>query len=100
MKEFKVGDIVFVSNPDTEYEENECAREHKNFFGTVTEVITCEDKTCVTVLFDDNMILPTEWTYLSEELSLASELKDMTLEEFTNKYNVMVNATLRKEMSK
>ena len=30
----------------------------------------------------------------SEELSLASEIKDMTLEEFSNKYGVQVNGII------
>ena len=97
MKEFKVGDIVFVSNPDTEYEENWCKREHKNFFGTVTEVTTQVDEVSVNVLFEDYPCHPTEWWYHPDELSLASELKDMKLEEFANKYNLIVNATFRKE---
>lgn len=35
---FKVGDLVYVSNPDTKYEEEYGVRFHKSFFGTVTEV--------------------------------------------------------------
>ena len=84
---FKVGDIVFVSNPDTDYEEEYGHRYHKNFFGKVIEV---EDygETVVTVEFErDN-----DWAYLEEELSLASEIKDMTIEEFSNRFGVLVTA--------
>lgn len=87
MKKFKVGDIVFVSNPDTDYEEKYGHRFHKNFFG---KVIENEDyvETVVIVEFErDN-----DWAYLEEELSLASEIKDMTIEEFSNKYGVLVTA--------
>ena len=47
---FKVGDLVYVSNPDTKYEEEYGVRYHKSFFGTVTEVtdygseIPCDTK--------------------------------------------------------
>jgi hypothetical protein len=91
MKQFKVGDKVFVSNPDMKYEKNECSRKHKNFFGTVVDVVHCEDGDVVEVVFDD-YITKTSWAYLSYELSLASELKNMTLEEFENTYDVKINA--------
>ena len=48
---FKVGDIVFVANPDTEYEEEYGIREHRSFFGKVTEVTEYKDETCVEVEF-------------------------------------------------
>ena len=89
-KEFKIGDIVFVSNPDIEYEEEWCRREHNEFFGKVTEINTYGYEVCVEVTFnEDNWCA---WSYHPEELSLAIELKDMTLEEFSNKYGVCVNA--------
>lgn len=39
MKNFKVGDVVFVSNPDKEYEKEYGVRVHRNFFGKVIEVM-------------------------------------------------------------
>ena len=89
MKQFKVGDIVFVSNPDEEYEAEWGHRYHPCFFGKVTEVETYENETVVTVTF--NYHGNYEWAYLPEELSLASEIKDMTLEQFSNTYGVCVN---------
>ena len=90
---FKVGDIVFVSNPDLEYEKEYGIREHKSFFGRIIEVEEYTEEICVTVYFP---ITPNgcdmEWSYDAKELSLASELKDMTLEEFSNKYGVSVLA--------
>ena len=44
---------------------------------------------CITIDFGNE----DEWAYNSNELSLASDVKDMTLEEFSNKYLVCVNAT-------
>lgn len=90
---FKIDDIVFVSNPDKAYEEEWGAREHKAFFGRVTEVETFGTETVVTVEFP---AMPNgasaEWSYNEEELSHASELKNMTLEDFSNRYGVSVNA--------
>ena len=88
MKHFEIGDIVFVSNPDIEYEEEYGHRYHKNFFGKVTEIETYTDSIVVSVEFEND----NEWAYNLEELSLANEVKDMTLEEFSNKYLVQVNA--------
>ena len=91
MKQFKVGDIVFVSNPDTEYEEEWCERWHKEFFGKVTEINTYGDEVCVEVTFNESNMCA--WSYHPEELSHANEIKDMTLEEFSNTYGLCVNAT-------
>ena len=88
--EFKIGDIVFVSNPDTEYEAEYGDRYHPCFFGKVTEVETYGNETTVEVTF--NYLGNYVWYYSPNELSLASEVKDMTLEEFSNKYLVQVNA--------
>ena len=92
MKEFKVGDIVFVSNPDEEYEAEYGHRYHPCFFGKVIDVETYGNEIVVTVEFD--YFGKYEWSYNSEELSLASEIKDMTLEEFSNKYGVQVNGII------
>ena len=89
MKKIKVGDVVFVSNPDQEYEKEYGVRVHLNFFGKVIEVMECKPFDCITVDFGNE----DEWAYNSNELSLASDVKDMTLEEFSNKYLVCVNAT-------
>ena len=88
---FKVGDIVYVSNPDTEYEEEYGVRTHRSFFGKVTEVEDFSGKICVEVEFPATLNgCAMEWTYHENELSLASELKDLTLEEFSNKFGVSV----------
>lgn len=88
---FKVGDIVYVSNPDTEYEEEYGVRTHRSFFGKVTEVIEYESQTVVEVSFPSTPNgCAMEWSYDENELSLASELKDLTLEEFSNKFGVSV----------
>ncbi len=90
---FKVGDIVYVSNPDTEYEEEFGVRTHRSFFGKVTEVTEYENQTVVEVLFSSTPNgCEMEWSYDEKELSLASELKDLTLEEFSNKFGVCVLA--------
>ena len=89
MKNFKEGDMVFVSNPDTAFEEEYGKRIHQNFFGTVTEVSKCKPYDCVVVKFEND----NEWAYNSNELSSAEDLKDLTLEEFSNTYMVCVNAT-------
>lgn len=47
IKMFKVGDLVYVSNPDTEYEKEYGERTHKSFFGTVTEVTEYTNEICV-----------------------------------------------------
>ena len=94
-KVFKVGDKVFVSNPDIEYEKNEFKREHKSFFGEVTEVESHPGFYSVGVKFP-HLPVPggyeVEWWYRDDELSLASELDNMTLGEFKNKYGVEVFA--------
>ena len=90
---FKVGDTVFVSNPDLEYEKEYGYREHKSFFGKVMDVTEYSQETCVEVYFP---AMPNsydaEWYYNADELSLAEELKDLTLEEFSNKFGVSVLA--------
>lgn len=88
---FKVGDIVYVSNPDTEYEKEYGVRTHRSFFGKVTEVTEYESQTVVEVSFPSTPNgYAMEWSYDENELSLASELKDLTLEEFSNKFGVSV----------
>lgn len=47
---FKVGDLVYVSNPDTEYEKEYGERTHRSFFGTVTDVTEYTDDICGGVL--------------------------------------------------
>lgn len=90
---FKIDDIVFVSNPDKAYEEEWGAREHKAFFGRVTEVEEFESGTTVQVKFPATPNgTAAEWCYYENELSHASELKNMTLEDFSNRYGVSVNA--------
>ena len=93
MKKFKVGDIVFVSDPDECYEAEYGIREHRSFFGRVTEISECSDELCVTVKFPATPNgYAAEGSYDGRELSLAEKLKDMTLEEFSNKYGVTVMA--------
>ena len=58
-------------------------------FWKVIEVVKTKPYDCITVDFGNNE----EWAYNANELSLAKELKDMTLEEFSNKYLVCINAT-------
>ena len=89
---FKAGDIVFVSNPDKEYEEQMGARNHNAFFGRVTDVDVYGNETVVEVAFPRTINgEPVEWSYNAEELSYASELKNLTLEEFSNRYGLCVN---------
>ena len=87
---FKVGDIVFVKNSDdTKYEKDYgIYRHHKQFFGKVTEVEDYGSETTVEVTFDDH----TWWVYEPCELCHASEIKDMTIEEVSNKYGVQIQA--------
>lgn len=90
---FKIGDIVFVSNPDKEYEVEMGIRAHDAFFGCVTGVDIYETDTVVEVHFSRTSNGPAmDWSYNAKELSLASELKALTLEEFSNRYGVCVNA--------
>ena len=84
---FKIGDIVYASNIDVEYEKEFCPRPREYVFGTVVEVTTYNDgETTVCVDFGDG-----NWYYNDYELSPANDLKDMTLEEFSNKFGVFVN---------
>ena len=90
---FKVGDLVYVSNPDTEYEKEYGERTHKSFFGTVIEVTNYGDEICVVVKFPRTANGCTmEWSYNANELSLAKELKDMNIEELSNKFNLQIFA--------
>lgn len=90
---FKVGDLVYVSNPDTEYEEEYGVRYHKSFFGTVTEVTDFTNEVCVEVKFPRTPNgYEMEWAYNENELSLVSELKDLTIEELSNKFGLQVFA--------
>lgn len=90
---FKVGDLVYVSNPDTEYEKEYGERVHKSFFGTVIDVIEYTDETCVIVKFPRTANGCTlEWVYNANELSHAKELKNMTIEELSNKFNLQIFA--------
>ena len=90
---FKVGDLVYVSNPDTKYEEEYGVRYHKSFFGTVTEVIEFTNEICVEVKFPATTNgCEMEWAYNANELSLAKELKNMTIEELSNKFNLQIFA--------
>ena len=90
---FKVGDLVYVSNPDTEYEEEYGVRFHKSFFGTVTEVTDFANEVCVEVKFPQTPNgCAMEWAYNADELSLASELKDLTIDELSNKFGLQIFA--------
>lgn len=80
---FNVGDIVWVSNPDKEYENEYGIRVHRNFFGSITEI----GAGYVEVDFGYGDC----WAYAPEELSLSSDLKNMTLEEFSNTFGLVVN---------
>lgn len=89
----KVGDLVYVSNPDTKYEKEYGVRFHKSFFGTVTEVTDYGNEICVEVKFPATPKgCEMEWTYNANELSLAKELKDMTIEKLSNKFNLQIFA--------
>lgn len=92
MNKFKVGDVVYVANPDREYESEYCSREHRNFFGIVTEINEYPKGISVGVKFNDYLD-DVEWYYSPEELDHASSLKDMTLEEFSNTFGLCVNGT-------
>ena len=87
---FKVGDIVYTPEyPDTKYmKEHGIDRWHRNFFGKVTEVTTYPDgEVVIDVDFGSNY----EWSYSKDELRLASDLKNMTLEEISNKFRLMIS---------
>lgn len=93
VKMFKVGDLVYVSNSDTEYEKKYGERTHKSFFGTVTDVTEYTDEICVEVKFPATPNgCAMEWSYNANELSLAKEIKDMTIEELSNKFNLQIFA--------
>ena len=84
---FKVGDLVYVSNPDAEYEKEYGERTHRSFFGTVTDVTEYTDEICVEVKFPATPNgCAMEWSYD------ANELKDMTIEELSNKFNLQIFA--------
>lgn len=83
MSRFNVGDVVWVSNPDTDYENEYGTRTHRNFFGSITEI----GVGYVEVDFGYGDC----WAYAPEELSLSSDLKNMTLEEFSNTFGLVVN---------
>ena len=68
-------------------------RKHKSFFGTVTEVTEYTNEICVEVKFPATPNgCAMEWSYNANELSLAKELKDMTIEELSNKFNIHIFA--------
>lgn len=98
MTEFKMGDIVFVKEKEKPipYADREIHRTHKEFFGKVTEIDTTKSKPIIGVTFGKGYYSYL-WYYYPEELGLASELKNMTLEEFSNKFGVTVNATYKEE---
>lgn len=98
---FKVGDIVYTPEyPDTKYKkEHGIDRWHRSFFGRVTEVTTCSNgETVIEVNFDNDYDIT--WTYLENELRPASDLKDMTLEEISNKFGLMINGTYLMHVNK
>ena len=92
-KSFVPGDVVYVSNPDKEYEKKYGRREHKSFFGTVMNVIMHDSETYVEVNFptvpNGNTV---EWCYSAKELSPAAEIKHLTLEELENRFRIQVFA--------
>ena len=78
----KVGDIVYVSNPDLEYESEFGERKHASFFGIVTGTFRCLGDDCAEVKFPKTTKgEEITWAYTVEELSLASDLKNEELEE-------------------
>lgn len=90
---FKIGDIVYVKNPDKEYEEEYGERIHNSFFGKVIDVTEYTNGTCVEVEFPKTSCgAMMQWSYDANELAMASELKNMTIEEFSNKFGVCVKA--------
>lgn len=96
---FKVGDVVYTPEyPDTKYmEEWDIDRWHKNFFGRVIEVTTYSNgETVIDVDFGSDC----EWAYSENELRPASDLKDMTLEEISNKFGLMINGTYLMHVNK
>ncbi|MGN0485531.1 MAG: hypothetical protein ACI4HI_18485 [Lachnospiraceae bacterium] len=92
-EEFKTGDIVFVSNPDLDYEREYGSREHRSFFGRVTEVSYFESGTVIEVAFPQTPNgAAMEWSYHASELSHANVLNDLTIDEFSKRYGVRVLA--------
>ena len=85
-KSFVPGDVVYVSDPDKEYEKKYGRREHKSFFGTVMNVIMHDSETYVEVNF------PTVPNGNTVELSPAAEIKHLTLEELENRFRIQVFA--------
>ena len=88
----KVGDTVYVANPDKEYE-NKCGvREHKSFFGEVTQITSFQTRNAVKVRFHKTSIFSrkAEWWYGENELALASDLKKLTLEEISSRFGVTI----------
>lgn len=96
LNKFKLHDKVFVSNPDLEYEEKfGHLRYHKSFFGEVTELLTKKGIAYATVKFPRTPNgIEQEWAYTESELSLASDLDNMTLKEIKEKYGVEIFAEL------
>lgn len=90
---FRIGDLVYVSNPDMENEKKYRERTHKSFFGSVIEVTDYGEEVYVKVKFPATPNgCAIEWSYNANELSLAKELKDMTIEELSNKFGVQIFA--------
>lgn len=90
---FCEGDTVYVSNPNTVYEKVYGKRVHMSFFGKVLETAAYGEETCVIVRFPATPNgCEMEWAYEEGELSLAKDLKDLTLEEFSNRFGVSVLA--------
>lgn len=87
---------VFVSNLDLEYEKKfGRQRYHKSFFGEVTELLTKKGIAYATVKFPGTPNgVEQEWVYTESELSLASDLDNMTLKEVKEKYGVDIFAEL------
>lgn len=81
---FKEGDIVFVSNPDREYEERMGIRNHRAFFGRVLTVDTYGTETVIERLVQLNV---TDDAKDAEEMYLAAE-KAAGSEETTEKLHV------------
>lgn len=87
---FKVGDIVYTPEyPDTKYmEEYGIDRWHRSFFGRITKIKTHSNgEIVIDVDFGDDH----RWAYSENELRIASELKNMTLEDFSNKFGLVIN---------
>lgn len=92
---FKIGDIVFVSNNDIEYETKfMIRRSHFNFFGEIVEI---EPHNIYGVKFDEGCGNSIIWYYEEKELSKIDDIMDMTLRDFQNKYKVIINASTKRE---